>query len=126
MSVGVGDRIRELRIISGMSQDELGRRVGVQRAAINKYELGTVTNIPLSTIEKIADTFEVSPVYLVGWDDRYSNPLSAESKIIKGVQTFFGKDAVEILELYMNMSDIGKKRFLLYANDLSKLYSQDM
>lgn len=126
MNPGIGNRIRELRLISGMSQDELGRRVGVQRAAINKYELGTVTNIPLQTIEKIADTFEVSPVYLVGWDDRYSNPLSAESKIIKGVQTFFGKDAVEILELYMNMSDIGKKRFLLYANDLAKLYSQDM
>ena len=37
-----------------MSQEELGRRVGVQRAAINKYEKGTVSNIPLSTIEQIA------------------------------------------------------------------------
>lgn len=126
MNPGIGNRIRELRMISGMSQDELGRRVGVQRAAINKYELGTVTNIPLQTIEKIANTFEVSPTYLVGWDDRYSNPLSAESKIIKGVQAFFGKDSVELLELYTNMCDIGKKRLMCCANDLFKVYKRKM
>lgn len=37
-----------------MSQEELGRRVDVQRAFVNKYETGGVTNIPLSTVEKIA------------------------------------------------------------------------
>ena len=40
--INPGSRIRELRIITDMSQEELGRRVGVQRAAIQKYEKGTV------------------------------------------------------------------------------------
>ena len=38
MSATPGERIKELRVLEGMSQEELGRRVGVQRAAINKYE----------------------------------------------------------------------------------------
>ena len=37
-----GTRIKELRKLSEMSQEELGRRVGVQREAINKYEKGSV------------------------------------------------------------------------------------
>ena len=48
-----GERIKYLRTINNMSQEELGKRVGVQRAAINKYEKGTVENIPIATIEKI-------------------------------------------------------------------------
>lgn len=34
----MGDRIRRLRLSKGLTQEELGKRVGLQRAAINKYE----------------------------------------------------------------------------------------
>lgn len=61
-----GEKIRYLRQLANMSQEELGRRVGVQRAAINKYEVGSVVNIPLTTIEKIAQVFDVNPTYIVG------------------------------------------------------------
>ena len=105
-----------------MSQEELGRRVGVQRAAIQKYEKGSVTNIPLTTIEKIADVFEVSPTYIVGWDSKESNPLAAEVKVIHGVQRFYGKEAVEVLEGFTTISKQGKKRVLQYVHDMHELY----
>ena len=120
-----GTRIKELRTLSGLSQEELGRRVGVQRAAINKYEKGSVTNIPLSTIEKMAMVFDVSPTYIVGWDDSNMNPLALEVKILQGVSKFYGKEAVEILECYMELSKEGKKRLLMYACDMTKLYPED-
>ena len=75
MTISPGERIRYLRSISSMSQEELGKRVGVQRAAINKYEKGTVENIPLKTIEKIARVFDVSPTYIVGWNNHNDNPM---------------------------------------------------
>lgn len=122
MSISPGTRIKELRTLSGMSQEELGRRVGVQRAAINKYEKGSVTNIPISTIERIASIFDVSPTYIVGWNgDEQGNPLSAEVKIIQGVSKFFGKDSVELLEMYLMLNCKGKKFALQYLNDLSDL-----
>jgi transcriptional regulator with XRE-family HTH domain len=121
-----GTRIKELRTLAGMSQEELGRRVGVQRAAINKYEVGSVTNIPLSTIEKMATVFDVSPTYIVGWNDAVSNPLSAEVKVLKGVQTFYGKDAVDLLEVYTSLSKEGRNRVFQYIADMSELYSKDI
>jgi transcriptional regulator with XRE-family HTH domain len=62
-----------------MSQEELGKRVGVQRAAINKYEKGTVENIPIKTIEKIASVFDVSPSYIVGWTAQEADLSPAEA-----------------------------------------------
>ena len=120
-----GTRIKELRTLNGLSQEELGRRVGVQRAAINKYEKGSVTNIPLSTIEKMAMVFDVSPTYIVGWEDSQMNPLAIEVKVLQGVSKFYGKDAVELLECYMELSKEGKKRLLMYACDMTKLYPED-
>lgn len=119
-----GTRIKELRTLTGLSQEELGRRVGVQRAAINKYEKGSVTNIPLATIEKLAMVFEVSPTYIVGWDDSKMNPLALEVKVLQGVSKFYGKDSVELLECYMELSKEGKKRLLMYACDMTKLYPE--
>lgn len=125
-TISVGARIKELRTLAGMSQEELGRRVGVQRAAINKYEVGSVTNIPIATIEKMAQVFDVSPTYIVGWNDRSSNPLSAEVKVLQGVKTFYGKDAVDILEGYCSMSIAGRKKVFQYLEDMSRLYGEEL
>ena len=117
-----GTKIKYLRQISNMSQEELGRRVGVQRAAINKYEKDRVTNIPISTIEKIANVFEVSPTYIVGWNDAHANELSAEVKVLQGVKRYYGGDVVDIMEDYLALSPEGKERLRDYLADLWKLY----
>ena len=126
MTIIPGARIKELRTLAGMSQEELGKRVGVQRAAINKYEVGSVTNIPIATIEKMAAIFDVSPTYIVGWNETSSNPLSAEVKVLQGVKLFYGEEAVDLLEIYTTLSKDGTKRLLQYANDMSMLYGKDM
>lgn len=117
-----GTRIKELRTIADISQEELGRRVGVQRAAIQKYEKGSVENIPLKMIEKIAKVFDVSPTYIVGWNGEHSNPLAAEVKIVQGVKTFFGMEALELLETYLALDNVGKKRLVQYSEEVYKLY----
>lgn len=129
MTISPGTRIKELRTLAGMSQEELGRRVGVQRAAINKYEKGSVTNIPITTIERIASTFDVSPTYIVGWNgDEQGNPLSAEVKVIQGINKFFGKDSVDLLEMYVSLNCKGKKRIVQYLDDLNEIprYREDL
>ena len=126
MSNIIGERIKYLRTLADMSQEELGNRVGVQRAAINKYEKGSVTNIPIATIEKIAVVFDVSPTYLVGWNDTSTNALAAEVKIIQGVKKFFGSDSVELLELYTELSPKGKKKVLEYAGDMSLIHGENL
>lgn len=123
MTVSPGTRIKELRLLSEMSQEELGRRVGVQRAAIQKYEKGSVTNIPIATIEKIAQVFDVSPTYIVGWGEAMANSLAMETKTLQGVKHFYGAPAVDLLEMYVSLDLDGRKRLFQYAEDITKLYS---
>lgn len=120
-----GEKIRYLRQLTNMSQEELGRRVGVQRAAINKYEKGSVTNIPLNTIEKIARVFDVTPTYIVGWDGAESNPLAVEVKILQGVRKFYGKETVELIEGFLPLDNNGKKRVLQYVEDMGMIYADE-
>lgn len=54
-----GKRIKELRTNLAMSQIELSKKTGIERAQISKIELGKV-NITLETIEKISLAFNIS------------------------------------------------------------------
>lgn len=122
MTVSPGTRIKYLRSLTDMSQEELGRRVGVQRAAINKYEKGTVENIPIKTIEKIARVFDVSPTYIVGWNGDADNPLAVEVKLLQGIKQFYGNDTVELIELYTHLNVKGKRRVFQYTEDMNLIY----
>ena len=62
----MGERIKALRIQHGLTQEELGQKVGVQKSAIYKYETGLVVNLKRSMIEKLALALGVKPTYLMG------------------------------------------------------------
>ena len=64
-----GERIRALRQAAKLSQEELGARIGVQKAAIHKYETGLVVNLKKSTLEKLAQALHTTPAYLLGLED---------------------------------------------------------
>ena len=62
-----GEKIKQLRIALGMSQEELGKIVG---AAIYKYENGLVVNLKRSTIEKLASALGTTPMYLLNLEEK--------------------------------------------------------
>lgn len=64
-----GEKIRKLRTELGMTQEELGQKVGVKNAAIYKYESGLVVNLKRSTIAKLAQALGTTPRYLMGFED---------------------------------------------------------
>ena len=61
--------IKKLRKERGLTQEQLGQIIGVQKSAIAKYESGRVENLKRSSIEKLAKFFDVSPSYLLGIND---------------------------------------------------------
>lgn len=68
------DRLRKLRIEKGLTLQEVADYVGLQKAAIYKYEHGLVTNPKRGFIEKLSSLFGVSPSYLLGIDDNLPIP----------------------------------------------------
>lgn len=78
----MGDRIKQLRIAKNMTQEELGEKVGVKKAAIYKYETGLVVNLKRGMIEKLASALDVRPTYLLGMEDESSIPVPTASNLI--------------------------------------------
>lgn len=77
--MNMGERIKQLRIANGLTQEELGKYIGVQKAAIRKYEKGEVQNMKRSSIEILSNLFKVSPSYLMCIEDEYPKEQSSTS-----------------------------------------------
>lgn len=54
MRVSVGDRIRELREVNGLSQYKLAQITGINRSTIKRYEDNFITKISFENLIKIA------------------------------------------------------------------------
>ena len=65
----LGDRIKNKREQMGISQIELANKVGISKQTLYKYENNIVTNIPSDKIEAIAKYLDVSPGFLMGWQE---------------------------------------------------------
>lgn len=68
-------RVKELRKSLGLTQNEFAKRANVTQTLINSYEKDG-RNPTLLKIEQIAEAYNVSPSWLVGWDQIDNIPVS--------------------------------------------------
>jgi transcriptional regulator with XRE-family HTH domain len=60
----IGNRLKAFRLGSGLSADEIARRLGISRAALYRFEKGELAKI--DTLEKLAELLKVSVPTLLG------------------------------------------------------------
>lgn len=65
----MGDLIKKLRLEKGMTLEDLGDKVGVGKSTVRKWENGMIANMKRDKIDKVAKALDVSPAYLMGWED---------------------------------------------------------
>ncbi len=70
------ERIRNLRIDKGLTQQEVAKILNVKQNTYSQYEIG-VLNYPLDVIIQLAVFYKTSIDYLVGLTD---NPVPYEHK----------------------------------------------
>lgn len=66
----IGERIKRLRTKKEITQTELADIIGTTKQNIYKYENGIITNIPSDKIEAISRYFQVSPAFIMGWEEK--------------------------------------------------------
>lgn len=64
----IGERIKEIRDRTNMSQVDFADKINVSKQTLYKYENDIITNIPSDKIEAIASVGNISPAYIMGWD----------------------------------------------------------
>ena len=75
MKINKGNIIKNLRTERNLTQEEVGKIIGASKQTLHKYENGIITNIPQDKIEALANLFDVSPAYIMGWEEG-NNDLS--------------------------------------------------
>ena len=97
-----GDRLKELRTSKKISQQQLAIELGVDRTMIGKYELKN--NQPSKDVlEKMANIFDVTPAYLMGYDVSSTN----ENK--------YSVKEKELIDIYRNLDERGKENMFRNA-----------
>lgn len=129
MENDIGTRIKDTRKSRGVTQEELGAKIGVTKATINKYETGIVVNLKRTVVEKIAIALEVSPGYLMGWENTVNGVQVGSVQTNNGVightnapvtisngsgPRALSKEEVELLRIY-NQLDVRARMELLSA-----------
>jgi len=99
----IGSRIRHIRVMKNMTQEELAQRMGTQRPAVSNWE--NAINIPsLPTLRKMGDIFGVPIRSLLEADgeDAFDGPMIP-------LETAVDRPGLERwIRLYERLSDLGE------------------
>lgn len=128
MTDDMGIRIKNRRKEIGMTQEELGKIIGVTKATINKYETGIVINMKRPTVEKIAKALDVPPGYLMGWTDNQANVQTNNGVIgqnsgtvtVNNSERTLSKEEIELLRIYSVLDVKGRMRLIQVAMELEE------
>lgn len=112
-----GDRLKKRREELGLSQQELGDRIGMAYQAISRYETNRA-DPSAETLARIATSLEVSTDYLLGLVDAPTARLQeadlspAERKLIHALRQGVESELLELLLQYRRAAEerAGKER----------------
>ena len=88
----IGSKIKARRKELNLTQEELASMTGyTTRSTINKIEQ-EINDIPLSKVSVFAKALNVSPSYLMGWEDEYNTDIDMKNNS-GNISNSFGSDS---------------------------------
>lgn len=114
------ERIKHRRTELGITLAQIAEQLGVTEATAQRYESGSIKSIPYDYICLYSKILKVSPSYIMGWDDYYSDEITELAHEMP-------KDKL-LMDLYFywqQLSDVGKRKLIDNASDLAKIYQKE-
>lgn len=117
----IGEWIKRLRLESGMTQEEVGKALGITKGAVQKYESGQIVNLRADMIRKICLLFRTTPAYFV-FDDVVELHNSLDTKRLRRIIiAHFGERFVEFLDVFNMLNKDGRKKVVEYTKDIASI-----
>lgn len=115
------NRLNQALEIRGMKPIELSNRTGLSKARISQYTNG-VYEAKQKALYLIARALNVSEAWLMGYDVPMERLMyeknAAEVELLECIQVTFGNQAVELLEHFVELNEIGKEKAIDTLIDL--------
>lgn len=115
----VHERIKRLRVASGMTQEELGAKLGVGKATVQKYESGQIQNLKTAHIKTLCRLFKKRPHFFI-FDDLEKYEGETEN-LNESIEMHYGAMLTATLKIGFRLNEKGRARLLDYAADLAKI-----
>lgn len=105
------ERLKELRTSLGCTQEEFGKRIGVKKAAVNKWEKG-VNSIADSVILSICREFNVNEHWLRTGEGEMFEQTRASVLDRLAIEYSLDKEQVSVIENFLDLSPQERTAFL--------------
>ena len=118
----MNDRIKQLRLTLGLSQEEFGNRLGMGRGAITNIELKKVEPKPL-LVSLICREFRVSETWLRTGEGEMFLPVDADeelARVLTEIKLSDGQPIKSIIKSYWALDDVGKSVIRQLVADLAE------
>ena len=122
----VGKLIRTTRINLGLTLEQLGKKVGVGKSTVRKWENGMIENMGRDKIALLADALHISPLLLLGINDTECSNLKPITSNLIQIPVYgkiscgtggFNEDYIEgYFSIPENMINKSKEYFGMYAD----------
>ncbi len=110
----VGQRVRQRRWMVGMTQQQLGNKVGIKLQQIQKYETG-MNRVSASRLWDIASALGVSVSFFYeGLEGHNAHPSPAHGDILTD------KEALDLVRAYYSIPEPQRRRLFDLARVLSE------
>ena len=113
--MSVGENIRRIRKIRGLTQKELGKKLGISQAAVGQYEKSNA-NLTQTTIQKIANALDVTPSALI---NEFCNALGENIKSLREEKNISISDLAKL-------TGISEKLLTEYEENITEPYPRDI
>lgn len=100
------ERIIELQEESELTPTKFAKKIGVNVATLNRWKSGYIQTMKTSTIARIANEFNVSPLWLMGFDSPKEKETKEHIEIRKRVNDKLSRVSMDDLLKVEAMIDI--------------------
>lgn len=125
--MNIGERIKRLRLEHGMTQEEVGKELGITKGAVQKYETNQITNLRSDMIRKMCILFRTTPAYFVFNDVEDLHGSLDTERLRRIFIAHFGERFVSFMDVLNTLNEDGRQKVIAYANDIAEIdkYKRD-
>ena len=126
-------RIKKRRLELGYSFQDLADKTNMSKSTLQRYETGTIKNLPLDKLDVLASALQTTPSYLMGWDEVKEEPkkkgikIPVLSRVAAGIPIEMIEDVLDYEEISEDMAKHGKYFALKIQGDsmAPRIYNND-
>lgn len=107
------NRIQARRLELKLSYQDLAAKTNMSKSTLQRYETGSIKNMPVDKLGIIANALEVSPIWLLG--------LYEEEHPFEKNNSSYSEEEKNHIEDLRKLNDMGKKKVITYTKDLIEM-----